>query len=289
MTIVTLTCKPSALDGSTFEYVRKLVHDYSAIALEASKDYLVESRLLPVAHQQGLTTIRELVTELRARPFGNLHTQVVEAMTTNETSFFRDVHPFEALKKDVLPQLISARAATKTLSIWSAGCSTGQEPYTIAILLAEHFPRLADWNLQICGTDLSQQVLERATAGEFTQLEVNRGLPAALLIKYFEKHGMNWRINPDIRRRVQFTRANLIEHAPPQSGLDIVFLRNVLIYFTADTKRRILATLQKHLARDGVLFLGGAETTLGIDDAWERVCHGQTSTYRLNAATSSLS
>jgi chemotaxis protein methyltransferase CheR len=269
------------LDEPTFEYVRKLVHERSAIALEANKDYLVESRLLPLARQQGLASLRELVAQLRSRPYGDLHQQVVEAMTTNETSFYRDIHPFEALKRDVLPPLVAARSVTKSLNIWSGACSTGQEPYTIAMILAEHFPQLAGWNVQILASDLSQQVLDRAAKGEYSQLEVNRGLPATMLVKYFDRHGLSWSVKPSIRRQIRFFRANLIERWPPLPPLDIVFLRNVLIYFTPDTKRLILNKIRQALAPDGVLFLGGAESTLGIDDAWERVCHGKTSTYRL--------
>jgi chemotaxis protein methyltransferase CheR len=281
MTTATLTIPPSAPGDSAFEFVRKLVHERSAIALEATKEYLVESRLLPVARQHGLASLNDLVATIRGKPFGPLHAQIVEAMTTNETSFFRDIHPFEALKSNVLPPLIAQRSQARALTIWSAACSTGQEPYTIAMLLAEHFPQLAGWNVQIFASDLSQQVLDRAAAGEFSQLEVNRGLPAAMLVKYFEKQGLQWRVKAEIRRRVRFVRANLIENWPPMPALDLVFLRNVLIYFTADTKRQILAKMRKHLAPWGELFLGGAETTLGIDDAWERVCHGKASTYRL--------
>lgn len=275
------------LDPSTFEYVRRLVLECSAIALEPTKEYLVESRLTPLARQKGLASLGDLVAKLRGVPFGPLHAEVVEAMTTNETSFFRDIHPFDALKNDVLPQLIAARAAAKRLNIWSAASSTGQEAYSIAILLAEHFPQLAGWNVQIIGSDLSTQVLERAATGEFTQLEVNRGLPAALLVKHFERQGLHWRVKPEIRRRVRFVRLNLIEPWPALPTFDVVFLRNVLIYFTAETKQKILHNVRRRLPADGVLFLGGAETTLGIDDAWERVSHGKASSYRQAAGRTS--
>jgi chemotaxis protein methyltransferase CheR len=269
------------LDLPSFEYVRKLVREHSAIALESGKEYLVESRLLPLARHMSLASVSELVTQLRSKPFGSLHTQVVEAMTTNETSFFRDLHPFEALRKDVLPPLLAARRARKSLTVWSAACSSGQEPYTIAILLREHFPELANWNVQIIGSDLSQQVLDRAAEGCYAQHEVNRGLPAAMLVKYFQKSGLQWRVKPEIRRIVRFVRLNLIEPWPALPVIDILFLRNVLIYFTPDTKRQILDIVRRQLAADGSLFLGGAETTLGIDNAWERVNHGKASTYRL--------
>jgi len=275
MSTATLT-----LDQPTFEYIRRLVLERSAITLEPTKEYLVESRLLPLARQKGLASLNDLVARLRSQPYGALHAEVVEAMTTNETSFFRDVHPFDALKNDVLPPLVAARTARRTLNIWSAASSTGQEAYSIAILLAEHFPQLSDWNVQIIGSDLSQRVLTRAETGEFTQLEVNRGLPAALLVKRFEKQGLHWRIKPEIRRRVRFMKLNLIEPWPVLPTFDVVFLRNVLIYFAPETKRQILQNLQRRMAADGVLFLGGAETTLGIDDSWERVSHGKASSYR---------
>lgn len=274
MTTATLT-----IDQPTFEYVRKLVFDHSAIALEANKDYLVESRLLPLARQKGFASLRDMAAKLRCLPFGELHTEVVEAMTTNETSFFRDIHPFETLRHEILPGLIAARAMRRALTIWSAASSTGQEAYTISILLAEYFPQLSDWNIQIIGSDLSQQVLQTAQKGEYTQLEVNRGLPAGLLVKYFQKAGLHWQVKPEIKKRVRFVRANLIEAWPPMPICDVIFLRNVLIYFTPATKRQILNKVRQRLALDGVLFLGGAETTLGIDDSWARVCHGKTSVY----------
>jgi chemotaxis protein methyltransferase CheR len=268
------------LDTPTFEYVRKLVHERSAIALESNKEYLVESRLLPLARQRGLASIRELVTQLKADPESALHNQVVEAMTTNETSFFRDLYPFEALQREVLPSLIEARSARKSLTIWSAACSSGQEPYSIAILLRERFPQLKDWNVQIIGSDLSQQVLDQAACGIYAQHEVNRGLPATLLVKYFQKSELHWQIKPEIRKMVRFLQVNLIESWPPLPMVDIVFLRNVLIYFTPDTKRLILRKMARQMAGDGALFLGGAETTLNIDSRWERINHGKTATYR---------
>lgn len=279
-----MTAATLPLDSQSCEYVRRLVHDHSAIALDASKNYLVESRLSPLALQMGLPSPSALVSELRGQPFGDLHARVVEAMTTNETSFFRDVHPFEALRKDVLPPLVAARSARKALTIWSAACASGQEPYTIAILLREHFPQLRDWNLRILASDLSQQMLDRAASGVYTQHEVNRGLPAALLVKYFQKTGLQWQVKPEIRQCVRFERINLIEPWPPLPTIDVLFLRNVLIYFAADTKRQILGKVRRTLALDGALFLGGAETTLGIDDCWERNNHGKTASYRIAAS-----
>ncbi len=269
------------LDSATFGYVRELIRKHAGIALASDKDYLVESRLFPLAQQRGWRSIRELVTELRQSPFGELHAQVVEAMATNETSFFRDTHPFRALQHDVLPPLIAARQETRTLTIWSAACSTGQEPYSIAILLAEHFPQLADWHIQIRASDIGRQMLSRAVQGEYSDLEVSRGLPSASLARHFERRGSHWKIKNEIRSRIKFQRLNLIDPWPPAPKLDIVFLRNVLIYFAPESKRQVLANLKQRMAADGVLFLGGAESTLGIDDDWQRVSHGKTSTYRL--------
>jgi chemotaxis protein methyltransferase CheR len=270
----------SPLDALSFNYVRKLVQERAAIALENGKEYLVESRLLPLARQLGLPSVRELVDQLRSGPIGAVHVQVVEAMTTNETSFFRDLHPFDALRKEILPRLLQARAVRRSLTIWSAACSSGQEPYSIAMLLREHFPQLRDWNVQIIASDLSQQVLDRAALGQYSLQEVNRGLPAALLVKHFQQAGVHWQIKPDTRKLVRFIPMNLIERWPALPICDVIFLRNVLIYFNADTKRQILPQIRRQLAPDGALFLGGAETTLGLDAGWERVDHGKTASYR---------
>jgi chemotaxis protein methyltransferase CheR len=267
-------------DAPTFQYVRDLLQRQSAIALEPGKDYLVEARLLPVARAQGLASVPELVQRLKSQPVGALHAQVVEAMTTNETSFFRDVHPFEALRTVVLPELIAARATTRKLRLWSAACSSGQEPYSLAMLLAEHFPQLAEWDVELWGSDLAQGMLEKALQGRYTQLEVNRGLPASLLVKYFDKEGLTWRVKESLRRKVRFLRINLIEPWPPLPVMDVIFLRNVLIYFPAEVKRQILGRMRERLAADGVLFLGGAETPLGLDERWQRVPCGKTAFYR---------
>jgi chemotaxis protein methyltransferase CheR len=281
MSTATLTQAPSS-----FEYIRKLVFERSAIALEPNKGYLVESRLLPLARDLGLASLDDLVEHLRARPYGPAHVQVVEAMTTNETSFFRDLHPFQALKDEVLPAMLRARAARRSLNIWCAACSSGQEPYSIAILLAENFPQFRDWNVQVFASDLSRQMVDRAQAGLFSQLEVNRGLPAPLLAKYFTRAGLQWEVKSEVRKPLRFLQVNLIEPWPALPTLDVIFMRNVLIYFNADTKRAILDKVYRQLAADGSLFLGGAETTIGIDSRWERVNHGKTSSYRRAAATS---
>jgi len=269
------------ISASDFQYVCDLVRKNSAIVLEQGKDYLVEARLAPVARAEGFDSISSLVTKLRGTPKNGLHQAVVEALTTNETSFFRDVHPFELLKKEVLPDVIQRRGRERTLSIWSAACSTGQEPFTISMLLRESFPELSSWKVSILATDLSSQVLERAKTGTFKQLEVNRGLPAAYLVKYMERAGAEWRVRADIRSMVEFRQMNLIESWPTLPVFDVIFIRNVLIYFDLDTKREILRRAKGRLDSRGYLFLGGAETTLNIDDGFERAFAQSGGCYKL--------
>lgn len=271
-----------ALAADDMEYVQKLVRKHSAIVLENDKEYLVEARLQNVARSAGLLSVTALITQLRATTVNGMHHDVVEAMTTNESSFFRDVHPFEALKKVVLPDLLQKRATESLLRIWCAACSTGQEPYTLAMLLREHFPLLNRWRVEILASDLSTKVLDRARQGIFSQLEVNRGLPAAFLVKYFQKQGVDWQIKDDIRKMVQFRQLNLIEPWPLLPPMEIVFVRNVLIYFDVETKKRILAKVRGLLRPDGYLFLGGAETTLNLDEAFERIAFERSGCYRLH-------
>jgi chemotaxis protein methyltransferase CheR len=272
-----------SLNDASFEYVRTLTYERSAIVLEASKHYLVEARLTPLARDAGVS-INDFVHGLTRTPFGALHLKVVEAMTTNETSFFRDSSPFEALRTLALPRLIERRAQTRTLQIWSGAASTGQEAYSIAMIIREHFPALANWTLHILGTDLSEEVLAKARAAQYGQVEINRGVPAPLLVKYFERHGLRWTVVEPIRRMVEFRHMNLVAPWPALPRMDIVFLRNVLIYFDAETKKTILRKVRSLLQPDGYLFLGGAETTINLDDALERVPNEKAVTYRLRAA-----
>jgi len=269
------------LDSTDFEFVSSLVLKRSAIVLEPEKKYLVESRLLPLAQREGLSSIAELVAQMRANSLNGLHQKVVEAMTTNETSFFRDLNPFEALRKVVLPDMFQRRAAERRLHIWCGASSTGQEPYSIALLLREHFARFADWKIGIVATDLSTDVLARARLGCYSQLEVNRGLPAPLLVKYFQRQGTEWRLKEEVRRQVEFRQLNLIDGAWGISAADIVFIRNVLIYFDVSTKKAILQRIRQVMRPDGYLFLGGAETTLNLDDSFERNCFERCTCYRL--------
>ena len=262
-------------------FICGLVHDRSAIVLEPSKAYLVEARLTPIARQHGLSSLGDLVDVMKRPGSHELQRHVVEAMTTNETSFYRDIHPFEALKTTLLPELIAKRSGERTLNIWSNACSSGQEPYSIAMLLREHFPELDGWTVRLIGSDLSNQILNRAREGLFNQTEVNRGLPVALLLKYFQKEGLQWRIKSEIRKMVEFCEVNLVAAWPPAlPKIDILFLRNVLIYFSAETKKAILAKVRGILKPDGYMFLGGAETTMNLDTSFERIPLGKTACYR---------
>jgi chemotaxis protein methyltransferase CheR len=269
------------IDQNDFDYIRQLVLRHSAIVLDSGKEYLAEARLSSVASDKGLDSVHGLVTELRRGSFGELHKNVIEAMTTNETSFFRDIHPFNALRDIVLPELIERRQTARAIRIWCAASSSGQEPYSIAMIIREHFPQLGGWRVEIVATDLSVAMLERARSGVYSQLEINRGLPAAYLVKYFTNKGIDWHIDPSIRNMVDYRELNLAEPWPPMPEMDIVFIRNVLIYFDVETKKAILGRIRKNLKNDGFLFLGGAETTINIDDAYERQPMGKAVCYRL--------
>ncbi|MBK7642089.1 MAG: protein-glutamate O-methyltransferase CheR [Planctomycetes bacterium] len=258
-----------------------LVRERSAIVLDAGKEYLAESRLAPVARGLGLSTLGELVSRLRSEPRGSLSSRVVEAMTTNETSFFRDLNPFDALRTTILPQLIQARAKERTLNLWCAASSSGQEPYTIAMVLREHFPQLLEWRVRFIATDISTEMLRRCREGIYSQLEINRGLPARYLVKYFEKRGTEWQIHKPLRDMVEFVELNLAGHWPALPQCDVVFIRNVLIYFNLETKRDIVGRVRKLLRPDGCMFLGGAETTLNVDEGFRREAADKTFVYRL--------
>ncbi|MFZ0964883.1 MAG: CheR family methyltransferase [Terriglobia bacterium] len=264
-----------------FNYIRRLVLEQSAIVLEEDKGYLVESRLSPLARREGFASLDLLVQRMQAEPFHGLHRQAVEALTTNETSFFRDFHPFEALKKSVLPDLIARREAERELTIWCAASSSGQEPYSLAMLIRENFPQLVSWTVHILATDLSTEILARAREGRYSQLEVNRGLPATLLVKYFQKRSCDWCLRDDIRSMVDYRPINLSSAWPLLPPVDLVMMRNVLIYFGVKTKKEILAKVRRILRPDGYFFLGGAETTFSIDDSFERVQFERATCYQL--------
>lgn len=250
--------------GASMAFLRRLIHAQAAIVIDDDKDYLVESRLHPVAERAGLPDLDALVSQLRRGPSSDLLTQVVEALTTNETYFFRDLHPFETLRTHILPQLACARGHDRTLRVWCAASSTGQEPYSIAMTIFDALPDAAQWSIDIIGTDINGAVIERARSGTYKQHEVNRGLPVPTLVKYFEQDGLDWKVRPEIRRCVRFQCLNLLDPWPWSERFDMIFMRNVLIYFDAATKSSLLSRLRNHLASDGVLFLGGTETTLSL-------------------------
>lgn len=276
MSVATL----SSAAPCSFDYLSELVLRKSAIVLEPSKQYLVESRLLPIARAHGWSTLDELVVGLKKPGASPLVDEVIDAMTTNESSFFRDLHPFNALKSHILPELIAKRGKERELNIWSNACSSGQEVYSIAMLIRENFPELAGWKVSLTATDISKQILDKAQSGVFTQTEINRGLPMPLVIKNFKREGVHWRINEDIRKMVNFRPLNLIDPWPTTlPKMDVVFLRNVLIYFNVETKKQILDKIHRVMNSDGVLFLGGAETTMNLNVKFDRRPFGPATGY----------
>ena len=267
------------LTATSFDWVRQLVHRESAIVLAPGKEYLVEARLLPLARTMGLTDVDQYVDSVRSRPRPDDTRRIVEALTTNETSWFRDGDPFTGLTSTVLPSLLAARGPSERLQIWSAACSSGQEAYTVAMLLEDAMPGAAA-RVSITATDISREMVERTRAGRFSQLEVNRGLPAPMLVRHFQRAGSEWEVAPGLRRMVTARECNLAAPLSRMGPFDVVYLRNVLIYFDLPTKQAILRRVRELMRPDGWLFLGAAETTLGVDDSWSRVVLGRTSAYR---------
>lgn len=268
-----------------FEYVSTLAKNTSAQIIAPNKAYLIENRLGPIAREHGFDSIAALIDHLRAQSDHSvIHDSVIEALTTNETYFFRDFHPFEALEKSVIPRFLETKKDRKELRVWSAACSTGQEAYSFAMLLREKFPALANWKIKIIGTDLNNRVLEQARSGTYSQLEVNRGLPVAYLAKYFSHNGTDWEISPKIRDMVEFSQLNLTSVWNDLPVFDIVLLRNVLIYFDVATKRNILKSVRQHMYEGSILFLGAAETTISIDPNWEIENSGRTVYYKKTAS-----
>jgi chemotaxis protein methyltransferase CheR len=262
------------ITNADFNYIRDLVRDQSALTLEAGKEYLLESRLDPLARLEGFSSYADLVRRLRGGPFTDLHQKVVEAMTNNETTFFRDARVFGMLATSILPALIAARSAERSLNIWCAACSTGQEPYSVAMLLHEHRPSLEGWKIRIVATDISRDVLVRARGGRYSQIEINRGLPATKLVKYFAQHGSTWELAPEIRRMVEFRELNLIKSWESLPAVQLILMRNVLIYFDVAAKKAILEKVGQVLDSRGYLLLGGAETTTNLVQSFEPVSLG---------------
>ena len=254
-----------------FSYLRALLKERSGLVLAAEKQYLAESRLLPLARKNGLTTLAELVGKLKEPQSAALATEVVDAMTTNETFFFRDKIPFEHFRDTIVPALLAARARDKRIRIWCTACATGQEPYSLAMLLHEMGAQLAGYRVQILATDICGAVIDKAKAGIYSQFEVQRGLPIGLLIKYFTQTNERWQIAPELRGMVQFRTLNLLNDFSPLGGFDVVFCRNVLIYFDRPTKIAVLERIARRMPEDGFLVLGAAETVVGLTDLYKPV------------------
>ncbi len=268
-----------------FTLLSGLVKERSGLVLSEDKLYLLESRLLPLARRRGMADLDDLVSAIRRKGDEPLLVEVTEAMTTNESSFFRDSKPFDIFRSFVLPKILEIRAAKLSFRIWSAACSTGQEPYSLAMCLREEAAKLKGWRIEIIATDLSCEVLEKAKAGMYSQFEAQRGLPIQMLMKYFAQTNDMWQVDASIRAMVQFRQCNLLHDISQFGPADIVMCRNVLIYFDPETKRAVLEKIRRLMPPDGFLFLGGAETVLGVTDAF-RPIDGQRGVYELVPETS---
>jgi chemotaxis protein methyltransferase CheR len=255
------------VNSPDYEYLRKLLKERSGLDLSADKQYLIESRLLPLARKAGLSGIPELVQKLQGGSSA-LITSVVEAMTTNETFFFRDKVPFDHFRDTIMPEVLKARAGRRSMRIWCAAGSTGQEPYSLAMTLKEMGAALTGWRVEIIATDLSQEVLEKAKSGVYSQFEVQRGLPIQMLMKYFKQTGETWQINPELRAMIQHRQLNLLQDFSHLGTFDVIFCRNVLIYFDQETKINIFNRLARQIEPDGFLVLGAAETVVGLTDTF---------------------
>jgi chemotaxis protein methyltransferase CheR len=264
---------------SDYAFVQELVRKHASIILNAGQEYLVKSRLEPVAREAGLPDLTALVQRLRSESYGALHATVVEAMTTNETSFFRDLHPYETFKNHILPAVITRRRLDRTLRVWSAACSTGQEPYSLAMLIAGT-RELRGWNVRILATDLSKNAVARAQSGVFTALELGRGLPTKMLTEHFDRDGAIYKVKASLRAMIEWKPLNLAEPLPSLPTFDVVFLRNVLIYFAPATCASILNRVQAAMHREGYLILGTTENMLGLPVGFESTILGKTTVYR---------
>jgi chemotaxis protein methyltransferase CheR len=262
-----------------FNYLREVVNSLSHNVLDPSRDYLFETRLARLLRNHEISHIGELVERLRERRDATLERAVAEAMTINETSFFRDGRPFELLRTKLLPSLIERRVKTRKLRFWSAACSTGQEAYSVGMLMREYFPLLATWDIRIEGTDFAEEMVARASAGRYHRIEINRGLPARWIVRFFEHEGEEWAAKPELRQMCSFRQADLCQ-TPLSFGerFDVIFLRNVMLYFSNESRRKVLAEAHRLLAPDGVLFLGSSEQPADMA-LWNPVLAGGTCHY----------
>jgi chemotaxis protein methyltransferase CheR len=266
-----------------YGYLRDLVLSYSQNVLDPSRDYLFDTRLTKVLRHQGMTRLEELVQFLRRRKDPVLERAVAEAMTINETSFFRDSRPFELLRTGLLPKLIEERRQVRGLRFWSAACSTGQEAYSLGMLMRESFPMQSGWSIRIEATDLCAEVVERAQAGRYHRIEMNRGLPARFVVRYFDHVGEDWVVKEELRKMCAFRQGNLCGPRFPfqraSDRFDVIFLRNVMLYFSQETRRALLANIHRLLAPDGILFLGSTEQPAD-PSIWNSVLAGGTCHFR---------
>lgn len=265
--------------SADYGYLRQLVFGLSQNVLDPSRDYLFDTRLSKLLRNQGMSRLDQLVNHLRLKKNPILERAIAEAMTINETSFFRDSRPFELLRMELLPKLIETRKLTRGLRFWSAACSTGQEAYSLGMLMLEHFPMLTGWNLHIEGTDICGEVVDRAQSGSYHRIEINRGLPARFVVRYFDHVGENWAVKPEVKRLCNFRQANLCSQPLPfnRAGdrFDVIFLRNVMLYFSQETRKTLLAGIHRLLAPDGILFLGSSEQPAD-PSIWTAVLSGGT-------------
>ncbi|MCH6590192.1 MAG: protein-glutamate O-methyltransferase [Alphaproteobacteria bacterium] len=266
-----------------FEFISQLINKRSGLVLTEDKAYLLESRLMPVARKRGMKGLEDLISTIRTSQEESLLCEVTEAMTTNESFFFRDLKPFDTFRDVILPDLLASRAANKSFRIWCAASSSGQEPYSLAMVMKEQAAKLTGWSHEIIATDISTKMLAKAEKGIYSQFEVQRGLPIQMLLKYFKKANDAWQIDPSLRDMVTYKEFNLLNDPTALGAFDVVFCRNVLIYFDQPTKTRILDWISRMIPADGRLFLGGAETVLGITDKFKPV-PGQRGVYCLAEA-----
>jgi chemotaxis protein methyltransferase CheR len=280
MSLTSAPTRPAVpkISPENFRFLCDAIYKDSGIVLDESKHYLVEARLTPVVRTEGLEGLDSLCNLIRAVSGAKLRARVVEAMTTNETLFFRDVKPFDSLRDVIFPELFERKRAERRIRIWCAACSSGQEPYSIGMLWREAAP--AGWDLQILATDLSDDILAKARSGSFLQLEVNRGLPARYLVKYFERVEANWVVKPTVRELIRWEKFNLLDNMRLMGPFDLVFCRNVLIYFDHGTKARIISGIRGRMNRGAYLFLGASETTLNLDETLVRKQVGPSVAYQ---------
>jgi len=266
-----------------YGYLRQIVFDISQNVLDPSRDYLFDTRLTKLLRNRGMNELDDLVRRLRMRRDSPLEREIAEAMTINETSFFRDTRPFELLRTELLPKIIEGRRGVRALRMWSAACSTGQEGYSLAMMIHEHFPLLAGWTIRIEGTDICAEVVEKAQEGRYNRIEMNRGLPVRFLVRYFDNLGEQWQVKEPVRKMTSFRLANLCgPHFPFQrqsDRFDVIFLRNVMLYFGQETRRELLRNIHRVLAPDGILFLGSSEQPAD-PSIWTSVLAGGTCYFR---------